>query len=65
MMILCLNIGIFRTTEKTTKADKNNSSATKDSSTTTQGKKPLNTTTTTPRMDGIEVMTGDINDGWY
>lgn len=53
------------TTEKTTKADKNNSSATKDSSTTTQGKKPLNTTTTTPRMDGIEVMTGDINDGWY
>ena len=53
------------TAEKTTKADKNNPSTTKDSSTPTKENKPLNTTTTTPRMDGIEVMTGDINDGWY
>ncbi len=53
------------TAEKTTKADKNNPSTTKDSSTPTKENKPLNTTTTTPRIDGIEVMTGDINDGWY
>lgn len=53
------------TAAKTTKADKNNPSTTKDSSTTTKENKPLNTTTTSPRMNGIEVQTGDIDDGWY
>ena len=30
-----------------------------------QNQPPLNTTTTAPRQSGIEVMTGDINNGWY
>ncbi|MBR4287117.1 MAG: hypothetical protein IKT55_05385 [Clostridia bacterium] len=50
--------------EKTTKADKNNSSS-DGSTTTTKQNKPLNTTTTAPGRDGIEVLTGNINDGWY
>ena len=52
------------TEAKTTKTDNANSSATNQSSSTTQEKKPLNTTTTSPRV-GIEVETGDINEGWY
>ncbi len=51
--------------QKNTKEDKENTSTTKPSQTTTKENKPLNTTTTAPRMDGIEVQTGDINDGWY
>ncbi len=50
---------------KTTKEDKNNTSTNNDSSTTTKENKPLNTTTTAPRMNGVEVQSGDINDGWY
>ena len=50
-------------TEKTTKADKNDGTSSANN-TTTKPKKPLNTTTTSPR-NGIEVQTGDINDGWY
>ncbi len=49
--------------EKTTKADKNDGTSSANN-TTTKPKKPLNTTTTSPR-NGVEVMTGDINDGWY
>lgn len=52
------------TPDKTTKEDKNNTSSDK-STTTTKANKPLNTTTTAPAKGGIEVMTGDINDGWY
>ena len=48
---------------KTTKADKDNGTG-KETNTTTKPNKPLNTTTTAPR-NGVEVMTGDINDGWY
>ncbi len=50
---------------KTTKEDKNNSSQADNSTTTTKENKPLNTTTTAPDKGGIEVLTGDINDGWY
>ena len=54
-----------KTTSATTKEDKNNTSTTNATGTTTKENKPLNTTTTAPRMDGIEIQTGDINDGWY
>ncbi len=53
------------TVDKTTQEDKNNTSTTKDSTTTTKENKPLNTTTTAPRMNGVEVQSGDIDDGWY
>ena len=40
-------------------------SADAPSTTKTQNQPPLNTTTTSPRDTGIEVMTGDINEGWF
>ncbi len=49
---------------KTTKVDNGNSSTATQSSSTTQENKPLNTTTTSPRA-GVEVQSGDINEGWY
>lgn len=33
--------------------------------TSAQNQPPLNTTTTAPRQSGVEVMTGDIDNGWY
>lgn len=44
----------------TTTGDGGNSDAT-----TSSQQPPLNTTTTSPRDTGIEVMTGDIDEGWF
>lgn len=44
----------------------NNGSDTSSAGTTSpQNQQPLNTTTTAPRQEGVEVLTGDINDGWF
>ena len=47
------------------KPTKNDSAQNGDNKTTTKKDKPLNTTTTTPANHGIEVVTGDIDDGWF
>ena len=44
----------------------NNGSDTSSAGTTSpQNQQPLNTTTTAPRQEGVEVLTGDIDDGWF
>ncbi len=52
------------TATKTTEGNKTTASD-GDNQSTTQESKPLNTTTTSPRLSGVEIETGDINEGWY
>ena len=49
----------------TTTPPTSSGSADAPSTTKTQNQPPLNTTTTSPRDTGIEVMTGDIDAGWF
>lgn len=57
-------------TEPTKKPDPNNSTGTTANNTetappTTKEDKPLNTTTTEPHSQYMEILTGDIDDGWF
>ncbi|MBO5066544.1 MAG: hypothetical protein J6D06_10550 [Clostridia bacterium] len=47
----------------TTNSEGGNNSS--DETTGSQNQPPLNTTTTAPRSGGVEVATGDIDDGWF
>lgn len=49
----------------TTATASSNNGGTVSTTATQKEDKPLNTTTTSPRVSGIQIETGDINEGWF